>query len=90
MSESDEQEPQGDWEVVAEVGRRYEAELMAGRLRGAAIDARVIDKSFRQGPLPIERSFALVRVWVPKARAEEARRLLAEAELPSEDPSTGE
>lgn len=90
MSQSEEQDPPNDWEVVAEVGRRYEAELMAGLLRGAGIEARVIDRSFRQGPLPIERSLAIVRVWVPAARAEEARRLLAEAAEPSEDTSSDE
>ena len=78
MTEGEEPAPQGDWEVVAEVARRYEAELMAGRLRHSGIDARVIDKSFRQEPLPSVRSFAIVRVYVPAASVEEARRLLAE------------
>ena len=80
MSDDEDHEPrpQGDWEVVAEVGQRYEAELMAGRLRAAGIDARVIDKSFRQEPLPSVRSFAIVRVYVPAERAEEAKRILAE------------
>ena len=72
--------PGPDWEVVAEVARRYEAELMAGRLRAAGLDARVVDKSFRQEPLPTVRSFAIVRVYVPADRLEEARGLLGEAE----------
>jgi hypothetical protein len=85
LSGSQEPAPRGDWEVVAEVARRYEAELMAGRLRQAGIDARVIDKSFRQEPLPSVRSFAIVRVYVPTASAEEAHRLLAEeVEAPPE------
>lgn len=85
MSGSQEPAPRRDWEVVAEVARRYEAELMAGRLRQAGIDARVIDKSFRQEPLPSVRSFAIVRVYVPTASAEEAHRLLAEeVEVPPE------
>jgi hypothetical protein len=92
VSSNEEESPRGDWEVVAEVGRRYEAELMAGLLRGAGIESRVIDKSFRQGPLPLERSLALVRVWVLASRAGEARRLLAEAEGregPASDQSGG-
>jgi hypothetical protein len=79
-ADGDEQprEPQGDWEMVAEVARRYEAEIMAGRLRASGIDARVIDKSFRQEPLPTVRSFAIVRVYVPADRADEAMRILDE------------
>jgi hypothetical protein len=84
MSDGEEPDPGGDWEEVAEVARRYEAELMAGHLRAAGIEARVIDKSFRQEPLPSVRSFAIVRVYVPAAHAEEARRSLAEAaQLPA-------
>jgi hypothetical protein len=78
LSESDELAPSGEWDVAAEVARRYEAELIAGRLRHAGIDARVLDKSFRQEPLPSVRSFAIVRVYVPAAQLEEARRILAE------------
>jgi hypothetical protein len=77
-----------DWEVVAEVGELYEAELMALRLRDAGIETRVIDQSFRQEPLPTVRSFAIVKVYVPEARANEARRLLAEAVEPLEDTSS--
>jgi hypothetical protein len=88
MSAGEEQSPGGDWAVVAEVARRYEAELMAGHLRAACIEATVIDKSFRQEPLPSVRSFAIVRVYVPAARAEAARRLLAEAVEPLEDTSS--
>ena len=79
------EQPQGDWELVAEVARRYEAELMAGRLRASGIDARVIDKSFRQEPLPTVRSFAIVRVYVPADRAEEAQRILEDPGAPSDE-----
>jgi hypothetical protein len=72
------------WDAVAETGDVYEAELMALRLRAAGLDARVVDKSFRQEPVPIARSLAVVRVFVPAPRAEEARRLLAEAEAGAE------
>ena len=79
------EEPGGEWELIAEVARRYEAELMAGRLRAAGIDARVIDKSFRQEPLPSVRSFAIVRVYVPAELGEEAKRILAEPPPPASD-----
>jgi hypothetical protein len=84
LSDAEEQAAPGDWQVVAEVARRYEAELMAGRLRQAGIEARVLDKSFRQEPLPIARSLSIVRVYVPSAREEEARRLLSELEPPED------
>ena len=73
----------GDWDTVLETRQVYEAELAAGRLREAGIDARVIDQSYRQEPVPSVRAFALVRVLVPAERAAEARTVLAEgAELP--------
>ncbi len=73
----------GDWDTVLETRQVYEAELAAGRLREAGLDARVIDQSYRQEPVPSVRSFALVRVLVPADRAAEARKVLAErADLP--------
>ena len=68
----------GDWDTVAEVGQVFEAELMALRLRGEGIEARVVDQSYRQEPVPSVRALSLVRVLVPSASAAEARRLLAE------------
>ena len=89
MSEDQEEgqdlEADGDWEVAAEVARRYEAEFMAGRLRSGGIDARVVDKSFRQEPLPSVRSFAIVRVYVPANRLDEARSILADPGPPPDD-----
>jgi hypothetical protein len=67
----------GDWDVVLETSQAYEAEFAALRLREAGLDARVIDQSYRQEPLPSVRSFAVVRVLVPTAAADEARRVLA-------------
>jgi hypothetical protein len=66
------------WEQAVETAQLYEAELMALRLREAGFDARVLDQSFRQEPLPNVRSFAVVRVLVPAGQAEAARRLLAQ------------
>jgi hypothetical protein len=80
----------GDWDTVLEARQVYEAELAAGRLREAGIDARVIDQSYRQEPVPSVRSFAIVRVLVPADRAQEARGVLAEgAEPPPDEESEG-
>jgi hypothetical protein len=69
----------GTWESVAEVQDVYEAELIAGRLRAAGLEASVVDKSFRQEPIPSVRSFAVVRVFVPRDQAPAARDVLSSA-----------
>jgi len=68
----------GGWDQVAEAGQLYEGELIALRLRAAGLEAQVVDQSFHQEPMPDVRSFAVVRVLVPKDQAEEARRILAQ------------
>ncbi len=68
----------GDWDAVLETSQLYEAELAALRLREAGLEARVIDQSYRQEPVPSVRSFAVVRVLVPAAQSERARQVLAE------------
>jgi len=75
----------GDWDVVLETSQLYEAELAALRLREAGFEPRVIDQSYRQEPLPMVRSFAVVRVLVPAERAEAARQLLSEPQDLPED-----
>jgi hypothetical protein len=70
---------------VAETGQAYEAELIALRLRANGIDAHVVDQTFHAEPLPSVRSFAVVRVMVPAAQADEARRILATAASLPED-----
>jgi putative signal transducing protein len=65
------------WVQVAETGQPYEAELMAGSLRASGIEAKVVDQTFRQEPLPTVRSFAVVRVLVREDEEEKARQLLA-------------
>jgi hypothetical protein len=67
-----------DWDVVLETNQLYEAELAALRLREGGVEARVIDLSYRQEPVPSVRSLAMVRVLVPVASADEARRILAD------------
>ncbi len=75
----------GDWDAVLETNQLYEAELAALRLREAGLEARVIDQSYRQEPVPSVRSFSLVHVLVEAQRATEARRILAERiELPAD------
>jgi len=79
-----------DFAQVAESGQVFEAELMALRLRAHGIDAHVVDQTFHQEPLPNVRAFSVVRVLVPKAEADEARRILAEARpLPDDGESGG-
>jgi hypothetical protein len=80
----------GDWDSVLEARQVYEAELAAGRLRGAGIDVRVIDQSYRQEPVPVARSLSIVHVLVPAGRAEEARQILAGgAPSPPDEESEG-
>jgi hypothetical protein len=80
-----------DFVQVAESGQIFEAELMALRLRAHGLDVHVVDQTFYQEPLPNVRSFAVVRVLVPRAEADEARRILADASpLPEDvDPEGG-
>jgi putative signal transducing protein len=68
----------GGWDQVAETAQIFEAELIALRLRGSGIEVEVVDQSFNQEPLPNVRSFAVVRVLVPQAQVDEARRILAQ------------
>lgn len=68
----------GDWDVVLETNQLYEAELAALRLREAGFEPKVIDQSYRQEPVPMVRSFAVVRVLVAADRAAAARALLEE------------
>jgi hypothetical protein len=82
VSESEAGSHPGSWESVAEVADVYEAELIALRLRASGMEARVLDQSFRQEPIPSVRSFAVVRVFVPAERRDEARKLLAEPPPP--------
>jgi hypothetical protein len=86
----DESGSHGDWDAVVETSQLYEAELAALRLREGGIDARVIDQSYRQEPLPMVRSFAVVRVLVRAEQAEAARQLLGEPRDLPEDAESEE
>ena len=75
----------GGWDQIAETSQIYEAELIALRLRGSGIEAEIVDQTFNQEPLPNVRSFAVVRVLVPKEQMDEARRILDGAVALPED-----
>ena len=75
---------------VAETRQAYEAELIALKLRDAGIDAQVLDQSFKQEPLPNVRAFSVVRVMVPAAQEQAARRALSEGESLPEDAEQAE
>lgn len=67
------------WEPVAEVETEDEARLMAGFLDAAGVATEVESVASHEFPVT-HGDLALVRVWVPAERLEEARRLLAERE----------
>jgi hypothetical protein len=67
------------WEPVAEVETEDEARLMAGFLGAAGIGTEVESVASHEFPVT-HGDLALVRVWVPAERLEEARGLLAERE----------
>jgi len=75
----------GDWDVVLETQQIYEAEFAALRLREAGLEVQVVDKSYRQEPVPSVQSFAQVHVLVPADSAATARRVLAEGAMLPED-----
>jgi len=85
LSAPEERPDAGGWESVSEVQDVYEAEFVALRLRAAGLEARVVDQSFRQEPIPSVRAFAVARVFVPADRAAEARQILSELGAPLGD-----
>jgi hypothetical protein len=78
------------WEPVAEVETEDEARLMAGFLDSAGIGTEVESVASHEFPVT-HGDLALVRLWVPAERLEEARRLLAEREnAPTAEIAEGE
>lgn len=75
-----------DWEIVTTVGTDEEAALIAGLLEAAGIRAEVESLLFHQEPVNFGQ-LGEVRVRVPAADAEAARRILAESRsaAPGED-----
>lgn len=80
-----------DWVQVAEVAQIWQGELIVGRLREEGIDAQLVDQTFHQEPLTNVRAFAVVRVFVPSAQEEKARRVISESlEIPEDSELKGE
>jgi len=75
---------------VAETRQAYEAELIALKLREAGLDAQVLDQSFKLEPLPNVRAFSVVRVMVPAAQEQAARKALAESSRLPDDAEQGD
>ena len=78
-------EPAQSYVQVAETKQAYEAQLIKLRLAEAGIEARILDQSYNQEPMPDVRSLSLVRVLVPASSAERAQALLAETVSLPED-----
>ena len=68
------------WEIVETVGTEAEAALIAGFLESRGLSAQIESLLFHQEPVTFGR-LGEVRVRVPAADAELARRLLAERRL---------
>jgi putative signal transducing protein len=82
-----------DWEEIVVVRQPFEAEMITARLEEAGIEAAIVDQSFELVPLTHVSDYDLIRIVVPTARVEEARRVLSEipalaedAEVPASEP----
>ncbi len=84
--------PAADWEQLVETPELYEAKLIALRLLEAGIDARLLDQTFHQEPMPSVRALSLVRVLVHRDQLDAARKVLAvPVDLPEDtEPAAGE
>lgn len=66
-----------EWVKLRECADMLEAELVAGFLDSGGLHVHVESRTFRQEPMPMQRSFSCVVLWVPVDEADEARRVLA-------------
>ena len=66
-----------EWVKLRECADMLEAELVAGFLDSGGLHVHVESRTFRQEPMPAQRSFSNVVLWVPAEEAEEAQRVLA-------------
>ena len=67
------------WVKLRECADMIEAELVAGFLASGGLHVTVESRTFRQEPMPLQRSFSRVVLWVPEGEASEARRVLEES-----------
>ena len=68
-----------NWIVLMRVRLELTAHMIEGLLNSAGIEAEVIDKAASEMPIPAVDSMSGLEIWVPEARADEARRLLNDA-----------
>ena len=68
-----------EWVQVVEVSQVWQGELIVGRLRASGIEAKIVDQTFHQEPMPSVRAFAVVRVLVRMEHVKDAKRVLDEA-----------
>ncbi len=65
------------WELLTEIHGRLEADLLKSYLEAHGIDAELIQEAVGRTIYPVTvNGLGLVQVFVPKARAAEARELL--------------
>jgi hypothetical protein len=76
-----------DWEIVTVVESEEEAQLVAGYLQSRGVDCQVDSSHSSEFPATVG-ALGVVRLEVPVAQADEARRLLGDRErdgaLPAE------
>ena len=68
-----------DWIVLMRVRLEPTAHIIEGLLEAAGIESEVIDKTASEMPVPVVDTMSRLEIWVPEARADEARRLLNDA-----------
>ncbi len=76
------------WVKLRECADMLEAELVAGFLDSGGLHVAVESRTFRQEPMPLQRSFSRVVLWVPEQEEGEALRVLAENEANGEAAAT--
>ncbi len=63
-----------EYERIAEVLGRGEADVIKGMLEAEGIDAQLVEESVSQSSIAVP--FASVQIFVPKAQAQQARELV--------------
>ncbi len=63
-----------EYERIAEVLGRGEADVIKGMLDAEGIDAQLVEESVSQSSIAVP--FATVQIFVPKAQGQQARELL--------------
>ena len=71
--------PEEEWTVLMRVRRDETAEIIHGLLESEGIDCEIVGKDFAEMPVPAVDSLSRREIWVPQARADEARGILNEA-----------